>query len=435
MSGLPHGRSPATVRRMSGRPTAPGFGTGSLAVYLRLSAMAFIDAAALGAIVPILAIYMRHAHGFSAREMSTVYVMGPLAAMISPLIVAQLADRLFAAQNVLAVVNFLRALALTWAGTADGFTEFMPAMALVFLLQVPSLTLGAAVSFHHLKDARHFGTLRFWGSLAWIIVVWVTSFYLDRFLPAEQARHAQACFYLSAALSLVQGFYALTLPQTPPARGKSPLAVLDAVYLLRDRNFMAIALGGFVMAAAMPFYMVLQGLFMIDHDHGLGISVADANRASTMAQSLELLLFPMLALFFRRLGPRRVLFLGLIAWPLRFAALMVGSPAWLVIGAQALHGFNVVFWMASAAIAVDLLAQGDVRASAQGLYAVMYSGLGALVGQLSVGEVYRVNELPGGSHAWATIFAVPFTFTFLGALAFLALYREPARPVALITTP
>lgn len=420
---------------MLGRSAAIGFGTGSLAVYLRLSAMVFIDAATLGAIVPILAIYMRHAHGFSAREMSAIYAMGPLAAMISPLIVAQLADRLFAAQKVLAVVNLLRACALTWAATADSFAEFMPAMALVFLLQVPSLTLGAAVSFHHLKDARHFGALRFWGSIAWIAVVWGTSFYLDRYLPVEQALHTGDCFYLSAALSLLQSIYALTLPATPPSRGKNPLAVLDAIYLLRDRNFVAIALGGFVMAAAMPFYMVLQGLFMIDSDHGLGISVADANRASTLAQSLELVLFPMLAVFFRRLGARWVLFMGLIAWPLRFAALMLGSPAWLVIGAQALHGFNVVFWMASAAIAVDLLAQGGVRASAQGLYAVMYSGLGALVGQLCVGEVYRITELPGGSHAWATIFAVPFTFTLLGALAFLVLYREPTSPTVLVTAP
>ncbi len=406
------------------------FGTGSLAVYFRLSAMVFIDAAILACVLPVLAIYMQHAHGFSARQMSLVYAMGPLAALISPMIVAQLADRLFAAQRVLSIVNLLRAGALVAAGAAGHYARFLPAMALVFLLQIPSTTLGAAVSFHHLRDARRFGALRVWGSLSWIVVVWSTSFYLDQFAPAAQAGHSGDCFYFAAVLALLQALYSLSLPETRPSRGKHPLALLDAVYLLRERNFLAISLGAFVMAAAMPFYMVLQGLFMVDARDGLGISVADASRASTLAQSLELVLFPMLALAFDKLGVRWVLFMGLIAWPLRFGAFMLGGPAWLVVGAQALHGFNVVFWMASAVIAVDLLAKGNVRASAQGLYAVTYSGLGALVGQLLVGEVYRMNELPGGRHAWATIFSVPCGFTLVGALVFVLLYREPGQPPA-----
>jgi hypothetical protein len=410
---------------MTGRALPFDFGTGSLAMYLRLSAMAFIDTAILACVVPLLAIYMRHAHGFSAREMSTIYAVGPFAAILAPLLVGQLADRLFSAQKVLATVNLLRAGALFAAARADSYGEFLIGMTLVFLLQVPSLTLGSAVSFHHLRDARRFGGLRVWGSLSWIVIVWLCSLYLERFPPAEQANQVRGCFYLAAALSLVHAGYALTLPETPPAKGKNPFAVIDALYLLKSRNFIALSLGGFVMSVAMPFYFVLQGLFMVDPQGGLGISIAEANRASTLAQSLELFLFPILALVFRKLGTRWVLFLGLAAWPVRFAAFMLKSPAWLVIGAQVLHGLNVVFWVASAAIAVDLLAKGDVRASAQGLYAITSSGIGALVGQLAVGQVYELYELPDGRHDWTSIFAVPFLFTLLGALSFVWLYREP----------
>lgn len=410
---------------MTGRALPFDFGTGSLAMYLRLSAMAFIDAAILACVVPLLAIYMRHAHGFSARDMSTIYAVGPFAAILAPLLVGQLADRLFSAQKVLATVNLLRAGALFAAARADTYTEFLVAMTLVFLLQGPSLTLGSAVSFHHLKDARNFGGLRVWGSLGWIAIVWLCSLYLERFPAAEQANQVRGCFYLAAALSLVHAVYALTLPETPPAKGKNPFAVVDALYLLKSRNFLALSLGGFVMSVAMPFYFVLQGLFMVDAQGGLGISIAQANRASTLAQSLELFLFPVLALLFRKLGTRWVLFLGLAAWPVRFAAFMLQTPAWLVIGAQVLHGLNVVFWVASAAIVVDLLAKGDVRASAQGLYAITSSGIGALVGQVAVGQVYELHELPDGRHDWPAIFAIPFLFTLLGAALFLWLYREP----------
>src|SRR5688572_19012529 len=130
---------------MTGRALPLNLGTGSLAVYFLLSAVAFIDAAVLAAIVPLLAIYMQHAHGFSARQMSSVYAGGPFAAIVSPLGVGQLADRLFSAQKVLAVVNLLRAGALLAAGRANNYAEFLTAMTVVFLLAVPSLTLGAAV--------------------------------------------------------------------------------------------------------------------------------------------------------------------------------------------------------------------------------------------------------------------------------------------------
>jgi hypothetical protein len=258
--------------------------------------------------------------------------------------------------------------------------------------------------------------------------VWLCSLYLERFPPAQQASQVRGCFYLAAALSLVHAVYALTLPETPPAKGKNPFAVVDALYLLKSRNFIALSLGGFVMSVAMPFYFVLQGLFMVDAQGGLGISIAQANRASTLAQSLELFLFPVLAVLFRKLGTRWVLFVGLAAWPVRFAAFMLKDPAWLVIGAQALHGLNVVCWAASAAIVVDLLAKGDVRASAQGLYAITSSGIGALVGQLAVGQIYELYEHPDGRHDWTSIFAVPFLFTLLGAVLFLWLYREPEPP-------
>src|SRR5690606_22447290 len=132
---------PPQFAPMTGRALPFYFGTGSLGMYLRLSAMVFLDAAILACVVPLLAIYMRHAHGFSAREMSTIYAIGPFASILAPVLVGQLADRLFAAQKVLATVNLLRAAALFAAARADSYGEFLVAMTLVFLLQVPSLTL------------------------------------------------------------------------------------------------------------------------------------------------------------------------------------------------------------------------------------------------------------------------------------------------------
>lgn len=397
-----------------------------LGKYVRLSAMLLIESAILAVVVPVLSIYMDHVLGFSARQMSWVYAMSPIAAILVPLLVGQIADRHLSAQHMLIGVNVLRAGGLLLAAYSDDFTGFLLAMTLVACCQIPSTMLGAAVAFHHLPDARRYGGLRFWGALGWILMVWVFSFHLDRFPGESQAEHTRDCFLFAAFLAAAYAAYALTLPGTPPSRGRRRAAVLDALSLLKQRSFVAIALGAWVMGAAMPFYFVLTGLYFIDPVDGLGITVAQASRASTAAQSLELVLFPLLALALRRFGVRWVLLLGLLAWPLRFAALMIGAPAWLVIGAQALHGFNVVFWMTAAKVAVDLLAQKDIRASAQGLYSMLFAGAGALSGQLLVGVVYGHFTDASGRHDWLAVFFVPFAFTSLGALCFWLLFQRPA---------
>lgn len=410
---------------MSAPLSAPAAGRVDLNRYLRLSTMVFIESAILAALAPVLAIYMDQVLGLSARQMSWVYAASPTAAILVPLVVGQIADRYFPAQRMLAIVNVLRATALLFAAQAQHFPGFFLAMILVASCQIPSTTLGAALVFHHLPDARRYGALRVWGALSWILVVWFFSLYLDVFETQTQAEHTRDCFVFAAGLAALHALYALTLPNTPPSAGHHRAAAFRALSLLKKRRFLAIALGAWVMGAALPFYFVLSGLYYIDANDGLGITVAQASRASTTAQSLELVLFPLLAVALRRVGVRWVLLIGLLAWPLRFGAFMSGAPAWLVIGAQALHGFNVVFWMAAAIVAVDLLAERDIRASAQGLYSMMFAGAGALSGQLMVGVVYGHFTGLDGRHDWLSIFSVPFGFTLVGAMIFLLLFGNP----------
>jgi xanthine/uracil permease len=117
-------------------------------------------------------------------------------------------------------------------------------------------------------------------------------------------------------------------------------------------------------------------------------------------------------------------FTGIVAWPLRFAACAIGSPAWLVIASQLLHGFNIVFAMVGASIAVDLMARSDARASAQALLAVVCDGVGSLLGMLLCGAVFPAYALPGGGHNWPKIYTVPLAMTLLASMLFLALFRE-----------
>lgn len=388
----------------------------------RLALMFFIDLAVIGAYFPLLSLHLSKALGLSAGQIALVYAMGPLTALIAPPVIGSIADRLFAAERSFAVIGALRALALLLAARAGSFGEMLLAMALVGVFAAPASVLSFSIAFHHLHDSRGIGRIRVWGTVSWIVALWTTSAYLQRFGGgAEQLAHTRSMFYFAALVSFIGALYALTLPHTPPAESsRKVFAFVDAVTLLRDRSYRALVISAALASACLQFHFMLWPLFYTDEKTGLGFTLASASRWSSLSQLLELLLFPSLALLIRRYGLRSVFIIGTLAWPLRFAAYALGKPAALVIGVQALHGVNVVCGSIVAQVAIDRVAPRGARASSQALLVAATAGAGNLVGQLTCGAALGAALLPGGGTAWPSIFVLPLA---LGALATLLVYR------------
>jgi hypothetical protein len=131
-----------------------------------------------------------------------------------------------------------------------------------------------------------------------------------------------------------------------------------------------------------------------------------------------------------RFGLRAVLFVGLVAWPLRFGVCALGHPAWLVIAVQALHGFNFVFGITGTRIAVDLVAPASLRTSAQALLTTLVDGVGSAAGFVLCGAVFARAALPGGGHDWTRIFVVPLALSAGASVLFLVLFREAPSTVS-----
>ena len=401
---------------------------------LRLSLMFFLDIGVIAAYFPLLPVHLSQTLGFSPREVSVVYAMFPLAMLISPLIVGSLADRVWPAERAAALVNLLRALALLLAFRATSFAEVVTAIFLLGFVSAPSGVLGYTIAFHHLRDRpESIGKSRVFGTVSWIIVLWGTSAYFD---GLGRSANTHMLFLFAAGIAAVSAVYALTLPHTPPARVPTRLlAFLGAAQLLRRRDFRAVVIAAGLSAVCTQVHFVLHPLFYTDELTGLGLDLAATSRASSVAQLLEVALFPLLGGAIARFGIRRVLVLGLFAWPLRFFAYAVGSPAGFVIGMQTLHGVNVVFGQIASQVAVDRLAPSDARASSQALFVTISMGAGNLIGQLLCGALLEACALPRGGYRWPLVFAVPLV---LGALATLIVSvglrgSKPSRAPRLIT--
>jgi hypothetical protein len=400
------------------------------ALPVRLAVMIFLEIAVLASYLPLLSIHLERSLGFGEAQVSSVFLARPLTSLVAPLVIGWLADRYVSSQILLGIVSLIRALSLVWLSQAHAYPEFLAAMSLMNFVSWPSAVLMHSISFHHLADPRHFGRVRVWGTISWVIAVWAVSGYMSGQGGVEsQLAVSHHAFMLAASLSALLALYSVTLPDTPPAR----LARLQGTFksslgLLRDRNFAALALSGLLGAVALPFVTVLLGLYFTERGTGLGLDLANANRAASVSQLLEIALFPLLGLAIARLGLGAVLFIGLFAWPLRFAACAMGQPIWLPIGAQALHGFNFVFGITGTRIAVDLVAPKALRTSAQALLTTLVDGAGSAAGFVLCGAVFSHYALPGGGHDWARIFLVPLALSLGASLVFLVLFRGGPAP-------
>jgi MFS family permease len=393
--------------------------------------MFFLDVAVTATYFPLLSLHLAKTLALSPGEVSAVYAIGPLAALIGPPLAGWLADRLLPAELALSVMSTLRALVLLLAARADSFLEMLAAQALLSLVSIPCGVLCFTVAFRHAGDARGIGRTRVWGTVSWILTLWAIGSYMDRFESLrDQLVHTRNLFEFGAILSAAAALYAATLPATPPLRtpGMRAFAFVSALGMLRDPSFRALILAAVLGAACLQFHFILWPLFFTDARTGLGLDVSSASRASSVAQMLELMLFPAFGLLIRRWGLRNVLLAGVAAWPVRFLAYAVGQPVALVVGVQALHGVNVVCGTVAAQVAVDRVAPRDARASSQALLVTATSGGGNLLGQLLSGAALAVLALPNGGHRWPLIFLIPLVLGLLATWVVAAGFR-PVRGI------
>lgn len=391
----------------------------------RLSILFFIDVAVAAAYYPFLSLHLAKTLHLTASQVALVYAMGPVSAFVGPPLIGYLADRILPAERSLVLVGALRAFTLLLAARATDFGGILLSMALVGLTMAPAGVLCFTVAFHHLKDSRSIGKSRVFGTVSWICVLWATSAYMRHLGGVEQQlAHTRWTFVFAAAISAFGAAYALTLPHTPPAKARGALAFVQALSLLSNPSFRALIAASALAAACLQFHFMLWPLFYTDKVTGLGMDLSRASSLSSIAQLLELCLFPALGFLMHRFGIRRVLLVGLLAWPLRFAAYAAGQPTFLVVGMQVLHGVNVVCAAMVSQIAVDRVAPKNARASSHALLFVATLGVGNLLGQLTCGALLGACTLGADGHDWRTIFSVPLALGLLATLLVFMGFRD-----------
>jgi nucleoside transporter len=342
--------------------------------------------------------------------------------MVSPFFVGMVADRFFSTERVLAMLHIAGAAILWFASQQSSFALFYPTMIVYALCYMPTLALTNSISFDHVRSpAADFPRIRVLGTIGWIVAGLVVG---------RLALEATGTpFKLAAAASLLLGVYCLTLPHTPPHNAGKSLSArdilgLDALSLMRDRSFAMFAVGSFLLCIPLQFYYNFTNLFLNE------IGFPEPASKMTLGQMSEVVFMLLMPWFLARLGVKRIMLMGMLAWALRyflFGAGNVGSLAWMLYVGILLHGVCYDFFFVSGQIYVDTQADVRVRAAAQGFLAFITLGLGNFLGSLVSGRIvdaYTVN----GTHAWPSIWLFPATGALVVFVLFLFLFRPQPRP-------
>jgi nucleoside transporter len=395
-----------------------------MSVRFRLGAMMFLQYAIWGAWAPVLSEYLKNNLGFSGAQFSLIYSLLPLATIIAPFIGGQVADRYVASQKVVAGLQLAGGAFLILIAATTAYGTMVWLMLVYCLLYAPTLALTNSIAFINLQNSeKEFGKIRVWGTIGWIAAGYLLTLWRIGAQSVSSLAAKGDMLLLAGIFSLIMGLQALSLPHTPPRKeGVKPWAFLEALRMMQDKNFLIFIIIAFVVATELMFYYILTAPFLTSEK--IGVSSTILPWVMTIAQVAEIFVLAfLLPYLIDRIGIRRILALGILAWPLRYIIFAIGQPPWLVIASLALHGFCFVFFFAAAFIYVDTVAPRDIRHSAQSLITLVTYGIGNYIGSLFAGWVHDLftrNEVTN----WTNVFLVPCFLTVLCAFVFLVFFKE-----------
>src|SRR5687768_7742939 len=233
-----------------------------LATRIQLCMMMFLNFFVWGAWYVTMGTYLKSIPGVTDVQVGIAYGTQSLGAILAPFIIGLIADRFFAAQKILGVLHIAGAGLMYYISTVDNFSAFYPALLVYMILYMPTLALVNAVSFKQINNPeKEFANIRVWGTIGWIIAGLMIGW-----LAWEQENTLINTFLLTAVVSLFLGLFSFTLPNTPPARtGKTTfrdIIGLDAIGLLKERNFLIFFISSLLICIPLAFYYQETNIFL-----------------------------------------------------------------------------------------------------------------------------------------------------------------------------
>ena len=397
-------------------------------IRVQLSVMMFLEFFVWGSWYVTMGIYLPNTLLSDGAEIAMAYSTQSWGAILAPFIIGLIADRYFNAERILGVLHLLGAILMYLLYSASDFSLFFLYLLAYMIMYMSTLALVNSVSFNQMKDpAKEFSFVRVFGTIGWIAAGLLISYFNWDSQTGISEGVLRNTFLMASISSAVLGLFSFTLPKTPPRADRSKKVTvsdilgLDALSLLKDKNFLIFFLASVLICIPLAFYYQHAGQFLGE------IGVANPAGKMTIGQISEILFLLLLPYFFKRFGFKMTMLVAMLAWGLRYLMFAYGDTgelSFLLLIGIALHGICYDFFFVSGQIYTDSKAGAAYKSSAQGLITLATYGIGMLIGFWVAGKITDTYLSSESVHDWETIWLYPAAFAFFVLVLYAVLFKN-----------
>ena len=401
-----------------------------MSIKFRLIIMNFLQFFIWGTWLISIGNYLGNTLQFSSIEIGSIFSTIGIASLFMPTLTGIIADKWMNAERVFALCHFLGAVCLFFAAQITDYQQFFWIMLFNSMVYMPTIALNNTVSYrileqHNFDIIKTFPPLRVWGTIGFIIAMWIVDFSAWTATPKQ--------LLLSASTALILSGYGLTLPHCPPVKIKQTDSFLtligfDAFVLLKQKRMFVFFLFAMLLGVALQITNAFGSLFLnsFNTTYPDSFAVKHANFLLSISQISETLCILTVPFFLSRFGIKKVMMISIFAWVLRFGLFAIGNPEEGLISlllSMIVYGFAFDFFNISGSLFVEQEAPINLRASAQGLLMLMSNGFGAMIGSYCSGLVVDYFT-QGNIRDWTSIWFVFSLYALSLGLIFPWLFKD-----------
>jgi MFS family permease len=399
--------------------------------HFQLSSLTFFLYFALGAVTPMISLYLLNYLHFSGKQTGLIMSVSAISALVSPLVSSFLADRILPAERLFGYCLLIGGMMMGILYQTHSFVAFLVGYFFYTVAIGPAATLSNAIIFHKIQDRREFGRIRAWGTAGWMVVAWVFGWLWLRGGDGQTVPDRMPdALLLSSIVAISLGLWSFTLPVSVELKhDRSPeFLPRQALAIARRPAFIGLALITLMANITDRFYYYAAGKFLVQD---CGVKESNMMPMLTIGQIPEVFAMILLGRLTTRLGLLPVMLMGAACNVARYCFFIFGNgstPA--TVAGIFMHGLAYTFFFSTVFILLDSLTEKESRSGVHQLFTLAYSGIGGVLGSWIAGFSTDACMNAAGVINFHALWCVPLSFSLavFACLAIAARHLTPQIP-------
>ena len=358
----------------------------------------------VGVFSPYASLYFAD-RGLSATQIGILMSLMQVMRIFGPNVWGWVADQ--SRRRVLVLRLTSVAAALTFCGMFVGqsFMFFFALMVTVNLFTSAQGPISEALMLSSMRgDLTHYGRVRLWGSVGFIVLVTLSGYALDW-------QGIELMPWIALLMLVMVTSVTFSLHEEPATQHAQPSNSVRE--LLSRKSVLSFFASTFLMIAAHSSLYVYYSLYLSD----MGYSKSVIGLMWSLGVIAEILFFFYQAPLFRRFGVRKLMLFSLAIAVIRFLMIGWGAQSLAVLlVAQVLHAATFGVHHSASVATLQRWFAGSLQARGQALYISISYGLGGTVGGLLLSACWDAFGA-----RWVYVLAA--IMSFLGLIAAQLSYR------------